>query len=68
MLDGDILVSHRFRLVLRVDQDFVEVLSQVDLSASRYLRKLRKGCLSLIRELLAGDSHLRDQFQNQAVI
>ena len=52
MLDGNIFVSHRLCLVLGVDQDFIEVLSQINLSASGYLRQLLKCCFRLIRKLL----------------
>ena len=61
MLDGNIFVSHRLCLVLGIDQDFIEVLGQINLSASGYLRQLLKCYFRLIRKLLTGDSHLCDQ-------
>ena len=62
MLDGNIFVSHRLCLVLGVNQNFIEVLGQINLSASGYLRQLLKCCFRLIRKLLTGDSHFCDQF------
>ena len=61
MLDGNIFVSHRLCLVLGVNQNFIEVLGQINLSASGYLRQLLKCCFRLIRKLLTGDSHFCDQ-------
>ena len=61
MLNGNIFVPHRLCLVLGIDQDFIEFLCEIDLSASGYLRQLLKCCFRLIRKLLTGDSHFRDQ-------
>ena len=58
MLNGNIFVSHRLCLVLGVNQDFIEVLSEIDLSASGYLRQLSNRLLHLITELVSRDSHL----------
>ena len=61
MFHGNIFVSHRLCLVLGVNQNFIEVLGQINLSASGYLRQLLKCCFRLIRKLLTGDSHFCDQ-------
>ena len=61
MLNGNIFVSHRLCLILGINQDFIKILGQIDLSASGYLRQLLKCCFCLICKLLTGDSHLCDQ-------
>ena len=67
MLDRNVFVSHGLRLVLRIDQDFIQIRAHVDLTASAYLWKLLNLSLRFICKHLCGDVHLRYQIFDQAV-
>ena len=61
MLDRYILVSHLFRLILCMDEDIVEILTNVSLAALNF-RPLTDRLLHRVDEELALDAHLFKQF------
>ena len=67
MFDGNVFVSHLFCFVFCVDQDIVEILSDVCLSAL-YLRAFSNGLLHSVDEELALYTHFFHQLQDQAVV
>ena len=61
MLDGHILVPHLFRLILCMDEDIVEILSYVSLTALDF-RPLTDQLLHTVYEELSLDTHFFKQF------
>ena len=61
MLDGHILVPHLFRLILCMDEDIVEILSYVSLTALDF-RPLTDHLLHTVDEELSLDTHFFKQF------
>ncbi len=67
MLHRYILVTQRLRLVLRADQNLIQVLSDENLS-SLHFRALGKPLLHAVRKVFLLYLHLLNQLENQAVI
>ena len=67
MLNRDIFISHLLRLILGMDQDIVEILPHIRLSAL-YLRTFADRLLHPVDEKLPLDAHFLKELQDQAVI
>ena len=68
MLYRYIFISHALRFILCMNQHLVQITADIYLTAAAYLRKSRQLLLCLIDNHLFGNSHFRQQFQNQAVL
>ena len=58
MLNGNIFISHRLRVVLSIDECLVRVLREIHLPASRYLRKLPEFHLDIRLKLIKRHTQL----------
>ena len=67
MFNGNIFVSHLFCLVFCMDQNIVQVLADICLSAL-YLRAFSNGLLHSVDEEPALYAHFFKQLQDQAVV
>ena len=67
MLYGNVFISHGLRFVFCIDQDFVQVIADIQLSSSAYLGQFFYGLLCFVFKHIALDAHFCDQFHDQAV-
>ena len=68
MLYGHILIAHGLSLILGIDQYLIQVIADIKLTPSAYLRKLFKGLLCFIFKEFSLDAHFCNQLHNQAVL
>ena len=67
MFYGNILVSHGFRLILSIYQCFIQILTDIRLTAG-YFDAVVQRRLDTVQKMIFVDFHLFDHFQNQAVV
>ena len=67
MLYRHIFIAHGLRLVLRADQNLIQIIAHIKLAATAYLRQTVHRLFSLIHKHLFRNVHLSDQLQDQAV-
>ena len=67
MLNRDILVSQRFRLIFGIHQYFIQILSDINLS-SLNLRTFADSSLDLRQKYIAVYLHFLDQFLDQTIL
>ena len=68
MFYRNIFISHGLGFVFCIDQDLIQVIADIQLSASAYLGQFLYGLLCLVFKHVALDAHFCDQLHDQAVI
>ena len=68
MLNRNIFIAHTFGFIFGIDQNLVEIIADIDLTAAAHLRKPRQFLLSFVDDQLFRNAHLGQKLQDQTII